>query len=241
MCHGAHASNISVLSSGATRTLLTQAGAEFNKLSGHSIVNTVAVSPMAVRDRIHAGEVFDIAMANSEFVEELENFGDIHADTRECVAQSALGVAVKAGAPKPNIKTRKKFKKAMLAAATVAYATEGTSGAHLLQVFKDLGIEAQMAPKLRPMTGPAAVQAVANGQVEMAALLTASIVPAAATVDLVGTLPKKLEFIVTFDAAVPTKSAQPDTAASFIEFLTSEDSEEVLENVGMEPCDSKLY
>ena len=190
----AHATDFTILNSGATKGLMTQEAALFANKSNNHMTLTVAAGPALVRDRVQAGEIFDIAVANSEFIVDLANSGHLVPNSQFCMSRTNLGLGVRQGVGQIDISTLAKFKTAMLALHTLAYATEGTSGPHLLQKFKELGIDAVMQPKLRPMTAPQAIAAVANGTVEAAVLLTSSLATGAG-VEVAGILPSEVQLI----------------------------------------------
>ncbi len=229
------AADFTALGSGATKKLLSEGAAAFQKQSGHQMQPTVVPSPALVRDKIREGGVFDIAVANTEFIGELESSRHVAAKSRGCMARTNLAVAVKKGGTTLKMDDVDLFKAVMLKAGSVAYASEGTSGPHLLGIFRRLGIEKEMQPKLRPMAAPAAAEAVAQGKAEMAVLLRSSVVTAPG-LDVAGVLPEALQLNVSFDAAVPTAAKSPKAGEDFLRFMQSPAAQPVLAANGMNGC-----
>ena len=155
------------------------------------------------------------------------------------LARSTVAVAVRAGAPKPDIGSVKSFKQAMLKARSIAYADPargGASGTHFARVLERLGIAEQVNSKAKLIPGFGAVAAVARGEVEIAISQTMEILRDSGA-DLVGPLPAELQNTTDFVmvAAVPATAREPARAKAFMQFLLGEVARSVFKSKGMEP------
>ena len=152
--HSVRAAEIKVLGVPALQTSLEVLGPQFERATGHKLNINYAGSSDLVR-RFAAGETFDVALVWPAQIDRLLKEGKLAAGTRAEVARVAIAVAVKKGAPKPDISTTEAFKRTLLNAKSVSHSAEGASGVHLKSVFERLGITAEMQPKLRPvLSGP---------------------------------------------------------------------------------------
>jgi molybdate transport system substrate-binding protein len=224
------ADDISVMSSGAINAVLGELGPRFEQTSGHKPVMTYGIGT-ALKQRIVAGEAFDAALLVGS-IDDLVQRGKIVAGTPTVLGHTGYGVAVRKGAPKPDIGTTAALKRALLEAKSVAFTQGGGSGAYFLQLIERLGIAEAMKPKLRPSADSAG--AVANGEAE---LTINDLAPIARTagVDLVGPLPAELQSYSTFVGGVGSAARNADAARAFLAFLTLPASKTVWKAKGVEP------
>ena len=205
--------------------------ARFERETGHKVVARFVSGPIVKRE-IDAGAVFDAAISITPVIEELIKEAKLLADSRWDVGYAVVGVGVRAGAPKPDITTVDRFKKALLSASSVAHSATGASGDHFRGILDKLGIHEEMKPKLRPLPADTIAQAVPSGQAEMI-VVTASVimVPGA---DYVGPVPTELQFYNRFAAGVGSKAEHPEAAKAFITLLTDPSAAAVYKARGME-------
>jgi molybdate transport system substrate-binding protein len=206
-------------------------GARFERETGNKIVARFVSGPIVKRE-IDGGAMFDTAISITPVIDELAKEGKLRAATRKDVGYAVIGVGVRAGAPKPDIRTVEAFKNAFLRASSVAHSATGASGDHFRNIIKSLGIEEEMKPKLRPMAADTIAQAVPSGQAELI-VVTASVimVPGA---DYVGPLPVELQFYNRFAAGVGSDASQIDAASKFVSLLTDPSVAPVYKAHGME-------
>jgi molybdate transport system substrate-binding protein len=207
---------------------------QFERATGHKVTISYAGSSDLIK-RFAAGEIFDVALVWPGMIDQLTKEGKLAAETRADVARVAIGVAVRKGAPKPDISTADAFKRALLNAKSVSHSAEGASGTYLQGLLKRLGIVAEMQPKLRPVPGgPLVVGPVARGEVELAVISIPFVVlePGA---ELVGPLPDELQQYVVYTAGVSASATDPGAARALIRHMTSPAAAPVIRSQGLDP------
>jgi molybdate transport system substrate-binding protein len=229
----ADAAEIKVISIGGLRPVIGELGLQFERTSGHKLVITLTASPELVKQRIEAGEGFDVAMSSPDVIADLIKHGKIVAATRTDLARTGVGVGVRTGTAKPDVSSVAAFKRTLLNAKSVAYGEGGRSGDHFLRLLDRLGITAEMRLKMRPLTTPQAVSVVAKGEVEIAVLLTSGIVSASG-IELAGSLPSELQIYLQYVGGVTADAKEPEAGNALIKFLTSPAAVPVLKANGME-------
>ena len=167
--HAAQSAEVKVLSVLPLKTFLDELGPQFERATGHKLTIKYDVSA-ALKRQIDAGETFDVACILPAIIDDLLKQGKVAAGTRTDISRAAVGVAVKKGAPKPDIGSAEAFKRTLLNAKSIAYSGEGGSGIYFKGVLERLGIAAEMNPKLKPLASSAVVPSVAKGEVELAVI-----------------------------------------------------------------------
>jgi molybdate transport system substrate-binding protein len=214
--------------SGAFAELVPQ----FERATGHKIVIQYG-GGATLKKQIEAGEAFDVAIIDSHEVDALIKQGKIAADTRSDVVRVGIGVAVREGAPKPDISTVDAFKDTLLNAKSITYAPQGSTGRHLPKVLDRLGIADQVKGKTKLNALDRVAQAVAAGEVELAIGGIPSL--SAKGVQLVGLLPAELQSWFVNTAGVSSTAKQPDAAKGLIKYLATPEAAAVIKAKGMEP------
>jgi molybdate transport system substrate-binding protein len=217
----AEAAEIKVLSAGAVRSIVSELAPAFEKESGHKVALTFGTVGI-VRQKL-AAEPADLVIMSDTALDEAIRQGSVVAGSRADIARTGMGVAVREGAPKPDISTSEALKQTLLAAKSIVYvdpAQGGTSGIHFAGVLQRLGIADAVKPKTTLVPGGYPAELVAKGEVELVAHQISEILPVKG-VTLVGPLPKDLQKITTYSAGLPTKAETVDAARAFIAFLTS--------------------
>ena len=216
------------------KTSLDVLGPQFERATAHKLMINYAGSSDLIR-QFAAGETFDVALVWPAMIDRLLKEGKVAAGTRADIARVAIGVAVKKGAPKPDIGTADAFKRTLLNVKSVSHSTEGASGTYFKSLLERLGIVAEMQPKLRPMAGgPLVVGPVARGEVELA-VITIPFILVDPGAELVGPLPQELQQYVVYTAGVSAAAKQPDAARALIRHLTSAAAASVIKSNGLEP------
>jgi molybdate transport system substrate-binding protein len=219
--------------SGAYERLLP----EFKRMSGIEVTTGSGASqgtgPQTIAAQLARGVPADVVILSWEGLSELIAAKRIVAGTDVDLAQVPLGVAVRAGAPKPDVSTVEAFKQMLLAAELVAMPAS-TSGIWMMtDLFPRLGIAEKVTTKLAPR-GSDATRMVAAGEVDLAVMPVSEILPALG-VAFAGSIASEIQFVQVFSAAVVAGSGEIESSKRLIEFLASARASEAIRSSGMEP------
>jgi molybdate transport system substrate-binding protein len=204
----------------------------FEKMTGHKVIVVFDPTPI-MNQKINAGEPADIAAVSPGQVDELIKQGKMVAGTHTNFAQAGVGVAVKAGAPKPDISTVEAFKAAMLAAKSIGY-SRGGSGTIAAHVMEKLGIADELKARTQFIDGRPVAADVAKGDVEVGLQQINVIIPVEGA-DYVGPLPRELQDTVKFAGGVLTVAKEPEVAKAFLKFIASPEAAPLIRKSAMEP------
>jgi molybdate transport system substrate-binding protein len=218
----AAAADIRLLSVGAVQNAVRPLAADFSKETGHKIVFTVG-SPAVVAQKIKDGEIFDAVIVSEPAMDRLDKEGIVNPESRVRLANTGIGVAVRAGAPAPDLATPDAFKQALLAAKSVVYGDPtlpNQSGEKAEQILAKAGILDALKPKLRIVPGQAESQdLIAKGEVEMG-LYNLSEIPEGKGLKIAGPVPAPLQIATTYEGALMSDGSVPQAAREFIRFLS---------------------
>jgi molybdate transport system substrate-binding protein len=188
----------------------------------------------ALKQQIEHGESFDAAFLTPAAMDDLVKTGKIAADSRTNVARSGLGVAIRAGARKPDIKTVDSFKRTLLDAKGIAYAKEGASGVAFAALIDRLGITEALKPKSTlTATGEAVGDGIVKGQVELGILPVSEILPVKG-VELLGPFPAEAQSYVVMVGGTNAASKHADGARQLLKYFMAPAAVPVLSAKGME-------
>jgi molybdate transport system substrate-binding protein len=174
----------------------------------------------------------DLVITNSEVVDALATSGDIAGNGKTLLMISKIGIAVKAGAPKPDVSTPDKFKAALMVAKTVGY-SEGTSGRYFLMLIEKLGIADAVKAKAVVVQGRPVGAAIASGEAEIGLQQVAELRPVAG-VDEFAELPPELQKQIPISAGIAAKAKDAETGQALVVFLRSQPALDVLKRKGMD-------
>lgn len=193
-------------------------------------------SPDSVSSRLERGEPADVLIMAEQGLDRIVSQGLARDDTRVALATAPVGIAVKAGSPKPDISTAEKLTQVLLAAKSVAYSISASGKYVSGDLFKKLGIEDQMRAKAHEVEGTTPVaQTVADGTYEIG-FQSLSELGAVDGVDLVGALPSPVGLATTVSGAVATNSCSPHEAADLLRFLSRSEFTPILKRHGLDPA-----
>jgi molybdate transport system substrate-binding protein len=231
----AGAAEIKVISSNGLKSTLEQLAPALEKATEHKLAFTWGAA-VPLKAAIERGATFDLAVLTAAAIDDLIGQGKLVAATRAALANSGAGVAIRKGAPKPDISTVEAFKKALLDAKSVAYVEQGGTGIYLKALLARLGIADALKDKVKPLPpeNPAA-NAVANGEAEIGMTQISEILPYAGA-ELAGPFPKEIQLTTSFAAAVGTNAREAEAAKALIHFLTGPSAAEVLKAKGLDPA-----
>jgi len=229
----ASAAEISVLSSTAMRELLDELVPAFERVSGHKVTINFQ-SGVNVSAKVREGIAADLVITGGTALDDLIKDGKVVAGSRVDFVRSRVGVAVRVGAPKPDISTADAFKAALIAAKSVGV-SKGPSGQHLLGVLDRLGIADQVKAKMVvPELGVRVGTLVAEGKAEIGVQQINELLPIAG-IDFVGPLPDALQTVLIYATGLPATATQRDAARELVKFLTSEAAIPVMKKLGQDP------
>jgi len=223
---------VRVLASNGVKAVLQELLQKNEKSIGHPSVDIGTSS--VVKQRILAGESFDVAILTSEVIDDLIKAGKLAAGSREDVARVGIGVGVRRGTAKPDIKTPEAIKATLLHAKSITYAEDGASRPHIEKMMEGLGIASEMKAKTVLVQGADnANKAVTDGKVEMVITLISEILPVS-ELELVGPLPRQFQSYVSFAAAVNPSSKNQDAGKALIKVVTNPAAAPIYRAKGME-------
>jgi len=227
------AAELKVIAGGSMTAVLNELGPQFERTSGHKVAVQFGSTPQLIK----------LATSDAPFdlgVVPVEVFKDAAARERFApgptidVARVGYGVAIRAGAPKPDVSSPEALKQTLLKAQSIAMLPESAAGAYVMSVFAKLGIADALKPKIKVQATPAQIpQAVAKGDAEIAVFLTNVLI--APGVELAGAFPGDLQQELVFSAAIATQSKEAAAAQAFISYLKTPASITTIKAKGMNP------
>jgi molybdate transport system substrate-binding protein len=192
----------------------------------------------AIPVRLARNEAIDVVIMAAPGLEPLVKQGKIRADSRVDLVQSKMGMAVKAGAPHPDISTLEAFKKTLLNAKSIAF-SDSASGVYLsTELFPKLGVWDQIKGKSKKIEADPVGGVVATGEVEIGFQQISELRPVKG-IDIVGELPPGAQRVTYFAAGIPVTAKNPEGAKALIQWLASPANDEVIRKTGLEPVKGK--
>lgn len=224
---------IRVLAPNAVRETYLELVPQFEKASGHRVV-TIWSGTADLMKRLKGGESADLVIIGSDSLDELIKLGKIQPGSRVDFVKSGVGVAVRTGAPRPDISSGDGVKRALLSASSIGYST-GPSGVYLDGLFQRMGIADQLKPKLkRPPSGASVGEMVARGDVEIGFQQVSELIHVGG-IDFLGPLPPDVQQITIYTSGIHTDASKPDAAKALARYLSSPAAAAVIRKNGMEP------
>jgi molybdate transport system substrate-binding protein len=230
----AQSAELKVLSGNGAKAAVRELCTQFERSTGNKIDLRFEVNA-DLKKKIDGGETFDVAVLNPPVIDALIKDGKLVANSRADIGRSGLGVAVRAGASKPDISSVDAFKRTLLAAKAVAYPGKGASGLYFVSLLDRLGVKAAMQSKLKPMAAEDTVEVVARGEADMVMVVATRIVDVPG-VDVVGPIPEALQTKIGFAAGLSASAKEVDAAKALIRFLTAPAAAATLRAKGVEPA-----
>jgi molybdate transport system substrate-binding protein len=232
------ADEVHVMISGGLAAAYKALVPEFERATGHKVITaygpSMGTTVNAIPMRLERGEPADVLIMVGYAIDDLAKKGKVIADSRVDLVRSPIGVAVKSGAPKPDISTPDALKRALLAAKTVAY-SDSASGVYVsTEMFPKLGIAEEMKDKARKIPATPVGEIVAHGTAEIGFQQMSELKPVAG-IDIVGPLPDELQKITVFSAGIATVSKQQEAGKALIKFLASPAARGEIVKSGMDP------
>jgi molybdate transport system substrate-binding protein len=234
----AAADDIHVMTSGAFTAAYLELVPEFERATGNKVVTAFGGSmgngPETIPNRLQRGEPADIVILAAPALDELVKQGRVVPGTRVDLVRSTIGMAVRAGAPKPDISTVAALTDTLLRAKSIAYSASA-SGVYLsTELFQRLGIAEKVLPKSRNAQGERVGALVARGDAEIGFQQVSELLPERG-IDYVGELPADVQRVTVFAAGIAAGARRPALARALIDFFASEQAAPVIRKTGLEP------
>jgi molybdate transport system substrate-binding protein len=234
----ADAAEVRVMISGGLTAAYNVLVPEFERLTGHKVLTaygpSMGTTVNAIPIRLERGEPADVLILVGYALGDLVKQGKVVADSRVDLVNAKIGVAVKSGAPKPDISSADALKRALLAAKSVAY-SDSASGVYIsTEMFQKLGIAEEMKDKAKKIPAVPVAGVVAQGDAEIGFQQFSEMLPVPG-VDIVGPLPPELQKITVFSAGIATIAKEPEAGKALIKFLASPAASAAIIRSGLEP------
>ena len=225
---------ITGISSMATRQVLAELAGACERRSG-VVVTFESVGGVDAARRVQAGEPFDVVVLASDAIDKLIAAGRVWRDSKTDLVRSGVAIAVRLGAPRPDIGSEEALRGAVLAARTLGYST-GPSGVALQELFECWGITETLHGRIVQAPPGVPVGAlVARGEVELGFQQRSELMHLEG-IEVLGPMPPGLEILTTFSGGLCAASTQPEAARALLDFMASPEAAEAKRRQGMEPA-----
>ena len=235
----AEAAEIAVMMPAALTSVYDKVKEDFEKQTGHKLIQVIGPSmgatPQAIPNRLGRGEAADVVIMARGPLDLLAQKNLVVASSETNLALSSIAMAVKKGALKPDISSAAAVRKALLNAKSVGY-SDSSSGVYISnQMFKNLGIDKEMAAKSHKVEATPVAERVADGTYEIGFQQLSELMPVPG-IDIVGLLPDELQLITTFSAGLAGNSKSPDAGKALIAYLASPKAHAAITVSGLKPA-----
>jgi molybdate transport system substrate-binding protein len=234
----ADAAEIRVMSSAGFKAAYLELAAEFERTTGHKVVNawgpSMGGTPQAVPNRIARGEPVDVVIVVGDALDKLIKDGKVVATSRADLARSLIGAAVRAGTQKPDIASIEALKKTLANAQSIAY-SDSASGVYIETVlYKKLDVSDAVRAKSKMIPAEPVGEVIARGDAEIGFQQMSELMPIKG-IDVLGPIPAEIQKVTVFSAGIATGAQEPEAAAALIKFLSAPAAAPMIRNSGMEP------
>ncbi|MDR5816448.1 substrate-binding domain-containing protein [Caballeronia sp. LZ033] len=232
------AAELHVMSSGGFTAAYKILGPKFAASTGNTLDTALGPSmgkaPEAIPNRLARGEQADVVIMVGYALDDLIKQGKVIPDSRVELADSRIGVSVRAGAPKPDIGSVEAFRQTLLHAKSIAY-SDSASGVYIQnQMFGKLGIEDQVKAKARMVPKIPVASVVANGEYEIGLQQVSELLPVQGA-QFVGRIPEEVQSVTRFAAGIPVGAKHPDEARALLRYLASPQVQDTVRATGLDP------
>jgi molybdate transport system substrate-binding protein len=229
----ADAAEIRVVCSNGLKAVMEELAPQFERATGHKVVVKYGLAA-AFKQQVEAGEPFDVAVLTPPLIDDLIKQGKMAADTRAVIARTGLGIMIRAGARKPDVRDTDTFKRALLESKSIAFAKEGASGVAFARLIEQLGISDALKSRLKPTgSGEEVNELVVSGGAEFGILPLSEILPVRGA-ELGGMFPDAVQNYIVMATAVGSATKQNAAARELIKFLMAPAALPTVKAKGME-------
>ncbi|WP_440531777.1 substrate-binding domain-containing protein [Variovorax sp. YR566] len=230
--------DIHVMTSGGFTAAYNDLRPEFERSSGRTVKTAYGASmgnaDDSIPSRLARNEPADVVILARPALDALVAQGKVVPGSQVDLVRSAIGFAVRKGAPKPDISSVDALKRTLLAAPSIAYSASASGTYYETELLKKLGIEDQVKPKSRRILSERVGTVVARGDAALGLQQVSELLPIAG-IDYIGPLPAEVQQVTVFSAGVATASKQPDAARQLIRYLNSPAAAPTIAKTGLEP------
>lgn len=235
---GARAAEIHVMNSGGFASAYQELAPGFERQTGHKLAAVYGPSmgetPGAIPNRLARGEAADVVIMARSALDALVSAGRVRKGSEVDLVRSRIGLAVKAGAPRPDISSVEGLKRTLLSARSIAY-SDSVSGAYVAkELFARLGIAGEVASRCRMIPATPVGLIVARGEAEVGFQQISELLPIAG-IQVVGPIPDAVQKVTVFSAGITTKAQSPEAARRLIDYLASRQAWPAIRRSGLQP------
>lgn len=235
------AAQIRVMLSGGFAAAYEELVQDFMRQTGHKVETargpSMGATPQAIPNRMARGEPVDVVIMVREALDLLAARGKVTADTRTDLARSSIAMAVRSGAPRPDISTMEAFRKTVLGAKSIAY-SDSASGVYLSTVlFPRMGISEAIKGRARTIPAEPVGKVVARGEAEIGFQQLSELKHVGEGIDIVGFIPAQAQKITLFSAGLAASAPESTAGMQLIQFLASKEARATIEKSGLEPIE----
>jgi molybdate transport system substrate-binding protein len=223
---------LTLISSMATRDVLAELAAQYQRAAAQP-VTAEAAGGVDVAKRVRAGEAIDVVVLASDVIDKLIAEGRLLSGSRVDIVQSGVAIAVRSGAPKPDITTEETLQGAVLRAKTLSYST-GPSGVYLEKLFARWGILEDIRTRIVvPPPGVPVASLVASGAAELGFQQLSELLNRPG-IEVIGPLPAAIQTVTTFSGGIAASCTRPDAARALLEYMASSAASPVKQRYGLD-------
>jgi molybdate transport system substrate-binding protein len=236
--NAARADDIHVMTSGAFTAAYLQLVPEFERATRHKVLTAFGGSlgngPETIPNRLQRGEPADVVILAASALDDLIKQGKVVAGSRVDLVRSEIGMAVRSGAPRPDISSVDALKQTLLRAKSVAHSSSASGVYISTEMLQKLGIADQVLPKTKNAQGERVGALIARGDAEIGFQQISELLPEKG-IDYVGPLPPEVQRVTVFSAGIVVGAKKPEEAKALIRFFASEKATAVIKKTGLDP------
>ena len=233
---------INVMTSGGFTAAYNDLRPDFEKRTGHTVKTAYGASMGNANDsipsRLGRGEPADVVILARSALDALAKDGKVIPGSQVDLVRSAIGFAVKKGAPRPDISTVDALKRTLIAAPSIAYSASASGTYYETEMLRNLGIEDQVKPKSKRILSERVGTVVARGDAALGLQQVSELMPIEG-IDYIGPLPVEVQRVTVFSAGIATGSKHPDAARELIRYLNSPAAAPTIAKTGLEPLTAR--